>query len=240
MGRRELRLLAALLWSRSATCLLPRPLPPTRSLEASILESYSQRRNDSSRATSTAASASPFHHPLVVGVDEAGTGAIAGPIVAAAVWLDESFDETSELASFDQRQLDGSPEPPPLTASTRLHDSKLLNATERRSLWLRLRGSSRIVWATGAATARRVDDVGVSQANGEAMAIAVDRLSRRLAVRGIIASSSGRELSILVDGDVVPDALLTVDDDDDDGDGPFAAEAGKAEPNELRVLEHVF
>ena len=54
------------------------------------------------------------------------------------------------------------------------------------------------------------------------MAIAVDRLSRRLAVRGIIASS-GRELSILVDGDVVPDALLTVDDDDDDdddGDGP--------------------
>ena len=99
--------LLLLLLPEEATGLLPRPLPPKRSLEASLL-----RPPTSPLSTNY----SHYHHhhqqqqqydhdqsspPLVIGMDEAGTGAIAGPIVAAAVWLDTSFDEQAELAAFD-------------------------------------------------------------------------------------------------------------------------------------------
>ena len=194
--------LLLLLLPEEATGLLPRPLPPKRSLEASLL-----RPPTSPLSTNY----SHYHHhhqqqqqhnhdqsspPLVIGMDEAGTGAIAGPIVAAAVWLDTSFDEQAELAAFDAaaaakrsnptaEDTVGSltslpPPPPPLTRRTRLHDSKVLNATERRGLWLRLKRSEQLEWATGAATAARVDEVGVAAANGEAMAVALRRLSQKL------------------------------------------------------------
>ena len=98
--------LLLLLLPEEATGLLPRPLPPKRSLEASLL-----RPPTSPLSTNY----SHYHHhhqqqqqydhdqsspPLVIGMDEAGTGAIAGPIVAAAVWLDTSFDEQAELAGL--------------------------------------------------------------------------------------------------------------------------------------------
>ena len=160
MGRRELRLLAALLWSRSATCLLPRPLPPTRSSRRpfwSLIRSGEMTPGEHVNGSCRLPISSPIsgrrgrgRNGRDYGANRRGHGGWTSPLTRRRAGV------------FRSAPTRWRPEPPPLTASTRLHDSKLLNATERRSLWLRLRGSSRIVWATGAATARRVDDVGVS------------------------------------------------------------------------------
>jgi len=56
----------------------------------------------------------------LIGVDEAGRGAFAGPVVAAAVLIDRNF-------------LDG---PWVAAQAGRVNDSKLLTAAERDGLWL--------------------------------------------------------------------------------------------------------
>ena len=165
--------------------LHPRPVPPTRSLEAATLGSSSGM--------------------LVCGVDEAGRGAIAGPIVAAAVWMDPGFDQNEILRGHG------------LSSSTRLHDSKLLSATERIDLYRYLRCTPRLVWATAAVPANKIDDLGVVAANEVALGQAVGRLAKRLAhlrlekraskVNGHARAQDSAGLWCLVDGDSLPSEL---------------------------------
>lgn len=55
----------------------------------------------------------------LIGVDEAGRGALAGPVVAAAVLVNKEFLESRWA----------------LTNAGRINDSKILTATERDALW---------------------------------------------------------------------------------------------------------
>jgi len=55
----------------------------------------------------------------LIGVDEVGRGAFAGPVVAAAVLVTRDF--------LDSRWA--------VTKSGRVNDSKLLNAEQREELW---------------------------------------------------------------------------------------------------------
>jgi ribonuclease HII len=81
---------------------------------------------------------------LVAGVDEAGRGPLAGPVVAAAVILDPS------------RPVDG------------LADSKALTARRREALALQIRSRS-LAWGLGWADAAEVDALNVLQATFLAM-----------------------------------------------------------------------
>jgi ribonuclease HII len=86
------------------------------------------------------------------GVDEAGRGPLAGPVVAAAVILDPA------------RPVDG------------LADSKALTARRREALAVEIRASS-LAWGLGWADAAEVDAVNVLQATFLAMRRALVALS---------------------------------------------------------------
>lgn len=87
----------------------------------------------------------------VAGVDEAGRGPLAGPVVAAAVILDPD------------RPVGG------------LRDSKQLSPSRRESLYEEITGKA-LAWAVGRAEAGEIDRINILQATLLAMQRAVDAL----------------------------------------------------------------
>jgi len=88
---------------------------------------------------------------LVAGIDEAGRGPLAGPVVAAAVILDP------------QRPVRG------------LADSKVLSPERREVLAIRIRERA-IAWSTGCAEVDEIDTINILQATMLAMCRAVAAL----------------------------------------------------------------
>lgn len=91
---------------------------------------------------------------LMAGVDEVGRGPLAGPVVAAAVILEE------------KRTIRG------------LNDSKLLTAEERERLDLEIR-SKAICWSIAAASVDEIDTINILRAALLAMRRAVEGLARQ-------------------------------------------------------------
>ncbi|MBV8899124.1 MAG: ribonuclease HII [Verrucomicrobia bacterium] len=92
---------------------------------------------------------------VVAGVDEAGRGPLAGPVVAAAVILPKDF------------RLPG------------LTDSKQLSAAVRERLFLALRTDRAVAVAVGMAPAWEIDQVNILQATHRAMQRALGTLEWR-------------------------------------------------------------
>ncbi|MFM2411336.1 MAG: ribonuclease [Pseudomonadota bacterium] len=88
---------------------------------------------------------------MIVGVDEAGRGPLAGPVVAAAVILCDGG-------------IDG------------LDDSKKLTANKRAALEIQIK--AHCVWAVGVADVAEIDTINILQATMLAMTRAVDALGR--------------------------------------------------------------
>src|SRR5690242_15422257 len=97
------------------------------------------------------------HEGLVVGIDEAGRGPLAGPVVAAAVIIDRTRVKRRLLSM--------------------LNDSKQLAPEERERAYGALRDSDAITIGVGAASARVIDRINVLQANFQAMVRAVQALN---------------------------------------------------------------
>lgn len=87
----------------------------------------------------------------IAGVDEAGRGPLAGPVVSAAVILKPGFD------------LPG------------LNDSKKLTDSRRRDLFDRIPSQS-LAWGIGIVEAARIDAVNILKASLESMVLAVQNL----------------------------------------------------------------
>lgn len=109
---------------------MPSPRPATRAVENAL------RRRGYAR---------------IAGADEAGRGALAGPVVAAAVILDPA------------RRLPG------------LRDSKLLTAAQRERLYPVI--TARSLWAVAFASAAEVDRLNVHRASLDAVRRAIDALA---------------------------------------------------------------
>ena len=120
---------------------------------------------------------------VVVGIDEAGRGPLAGPVVAAAVVLDHSAP------------IDG------------INDSKKLSAGKRDRLFEEIISRS-VGWASGSASVREIDRVNILQATFLAMWRAVCSLKVKWNVllvdgnRMIPQFSSGCQRTV-VGGDAV-------------------------------------
>jgi len=87
--------------------------------------------------------------PLVAGIDEAGRGPLAGPVVAAAVILPERFRHA------------------------KLNDSKQLTHLQRERIYEELVASSEICWAVAVVEVEDIDRINILRASHEAMRRAV-------------------------------------------------------------------
>ncbi len=90
---------------------------------------------------------------VIAGLDEAGRGALAGPVVAAAVILPEKFKHK------------------------RLKDSKQLLPERREQIYHELVGQSDIAWAVGMVDSVEIDRINILRATHSAMRAAVAALA---------------------------------------------------------------
>ncbi len=91
------------------------------------------------------------HYGLICGIDEAGRGPLAGPVVAGAVILPEDCEILY------------------------LNDSKQLSEKRREELFDEIKEKA-IAWGIGMASPARIDEINILQATYEAMRKAADAL----------------------------------------------------------------
>ena len=95
----------------------------------------------------------------VIGLDEVGRGPWAGPVVAAAVWLDPLKAPADLLESLD--------------------DSKKLSAARRQELAAAMAGAPGLRWALGTASVAEIDSRNILAASLLAMRRAADALDMK-------------------------------------------------------------
>jgi ribonuclease HII len=100
--------------------------------------------------------------PLIAGVDEAGRGPLAGPVIAAAVILDP------------RRPIEG------------LADSKKLTEKQRERLFEEIRHHA-LAWSAARATVTEIDTINILQAS----LLAMQRAVTKLAIRPTLALVDG-------------------------------------------------
>ena len=91
----------------------------------------------------------------IAGIDEAGRGALAGPVVAAAVVLPEKFRHR------------------------RLNDSKQLGVELRDAIYLELVSNLEVRWAVGIVDSIEIDRINILRASHQAMRLAISSLMDR-------------------------------------------------------------
>ena len=91
-------------------------------------------------------------YEVVVGVDEAGRGPLAGPVVAAACYIPKGIEVEGAL------------------------DSKQLQPEERQKLLKYLQNHPDIMYATGIVDSEVIDSINILQATMQAMILAVQNL----------------------------------------------------------------
>lgn len=118
-------------------------------------------------------------HVLIAGVDEVGRGPLAGPVVAAAVILDDAH---------------------PITG---LADSKTLSEKRREALAIQIRQQA-LAYAVGRAEVEEIDKINILQASLLAMQRAVEQLSimpYRVLVDGKYCPQLNCSVEAIVQGD---------------------------------------
>ncbi len=123
---------------------------------------------------------------MIAGVDECGRGPLAGPVVAAAVILD------------DNHQIQG------------LTDSKKLSATKRSELEPIIKHNA-IAWAIAQVEADEIDQINILQASLSAMKKAVELLTvkptKALIDGKFVPQGLGCEAQAIIKGDSLFDSI---------------------------------
>jgi len=115
---------------------------------------------------------------FVIGVDEAGRGPLAGPVVAGAcVYLRDEL-------------ING------------VTDSKQISEEDREGVYDDLRKSAGLFWATAAVDHTRIDEINILQATFEAMTEAVLILLEKISTK-----FKNPKFHILIDGNKIPPKL---------------------------------
>jgi ribonuclease HII len=118
----------------------------------------------------------------IAGIDEAGRGALAGPVVAAAAILPERFRHR------------------------KLKDSKQLAPEVREKIYRYLTDHSEIVWAVGIVDSLEIDRINILRASHQAMRIAVAGLRMapdHVLIDGLPVFPFPLPQTAIIDGDCV-------------------------------------
>ena len=99
-----------------------------------------------------------------IGVDEAGRGALAGPVSVGAVLLSEDFDWKEAFALVTRRGV------------PKLRDSKKLSAQQRDTLFDYIAAHGRLRHAHAFVDSATIDQIGIVNATHEAASVAVTSL----------------------------------------------------------------
>ena len=128
---------------------------------------------------------------IIVGIDEAGRGPLAGPVVACAV----SILDFKHWDLFGNWKLG--------FGNLRLRDSKLLSPKQRSMIYTELRRNSDVKWGIGQVSEKQIDKINILQATRLAMKKAFHGLSQKLQKRGLVPSL------VIVDGTSLLDILIS-------------------------------
>jgi ribonuclease HII len=149
-------------------------------------------------------------YEAVIGLDEAGVGTIAGPLVAAAVVLPDEwagFAADSKRLSRQQRRAACECEPCPAVARLPCvggADQRCLPPPAVDAICT----APGLVWACAVVQSREIDTLGAREAHTLAMVSASERVSARLGrERARDGGRAPRAITHLVDGDTVPAGL---------------------------------
>jgi ribonuclease HII len=104
-------------------------------------------------------------YKIVAGLDEAGRGPLAGPVVASAVFVTSSF------------QCD--------LSFKKMNDSKKLSAKQRDEFYNLLTKNSDIEWGTGMVSEKIIDKINILEATKLAMLKAIGNLESKLSKTSI-------------------------------------------------------
>ena len=100
----------------------------------------------------------------LIGIDEAGRGALAGPVGVGAVLYPSDFDWREGFSLITKR---GEP---------RLRDSKQMSAQQREILYRYITEHARLRHASALVSAESIDTIGIVNSTHEAAAIAISQL----------------------------------------------------------------
>jgi len=99
-------------------------------------------------------------YKYVVGIDEAGRGPLAGPVVSGAVLiLEKDFKEIKKIKS--------------------VKDSKQLNEKKREDVYLNLINNSKLKWGIGIVSEKVIDKINILEATKLSMIKAVNDLEKK-------------------------------------------------------------
>lgn len=148
---------------------------------------------------------------VVIGLDEVGRGALAGPVMVGAFALgftraeSAGTDSAPTVTAGDGARLAPVALPIPDELPAGIRDSKLLTPKRRSAVCTALQADDALVWAVGRASALEIDEVGISQALGQAAARALAAVGERLAAEQPNTAIAG----VILDGnlDVVSGVL---------------------------------
>ncbi|MFO7807412.1 MAG: ribonuclease HII [Candidatus Moraniibacteriota bacterium] len=126
---------------------------------------------------------------LAVGVDEAGRGPLAGPVVAGAVFIEKEVFEKD----FPEKKL--------------IRDSKTLSHNQRSQVFEFIKKNENIFYGIGEVSALTIDRINILNASLLAMRLAVENLAGELFKRGDFSEISNqdkkRKIGLLVDGNKI-------------------------------------
>ncbi len=118
----------------------------------------------------------------ICGIDEAGRGPLAGPVVAAAVILPDDFQHAT------------------------LTDSKQLKPDEREAIYEELTNRRDVIWSAALVDAQEIDQIDILRATWKAMVKARDGLAEKPSwtlVDGLRVPSLGWRQTPIVGGDAL-------------------------------------
>ena len=118
----------------------------------------------------------------IAGTDEAGRGALAGPVVAAAVILPEKFRHR------------------------RLNDSKQLAPELREEIYCDLVSNSEVRWTVGAVDSTEIDRINILRASHRAMRLAISALLEppdHVLIDGLPVIAFPFPQTAIIDGDCI-------------------------------------